>query len=577
MQSRPDTPEGAFAVSHTLRDVLIVILFGSVLIFPSFFTREPWNPDEPRYIEVAREMVVLHDYVVPHLNGVLYPDKPPLFFWLASIFYRAGMGMSSGRVVAALANLGTLLLIYLFGRKLLAAPAGILAVLMTASMFLFFWLLKPGVIDPLLTLLTTTALIAAYYALRGGSRRLLWWLLFYGACSLAVLSKGPIGFLVPGVVVVVYALFNRKTVSAGGWAHAAGAAVFVGIVGTWLLAVRLHAGAAYTNEIVFGQAAVYTVARSISHAHGPHYYLMQLPLYLFPWVCFAALGIAEAFVAWRKNRDRDASFLLLWFACILLLFMAIPAKRERYLLPLMPAVGLLCARYFAHGLRDGFRWPKLHGRLFAATFGIMVVLAAGIAASPWVVRLWVDRAYGGDPELTAHLKFFTSPAGIFIATALALVLLGAAIIGLRFNARKANPVLPVYAVLTWMVLLSLVIDLFVFPVMNPIKSGRSFAAEALPYLREADKSYMFGNEYSGVINLYTGILSIPVIHDEAAMLETLEESGARKSERIAVITDQSRYERIRGKLPPDLSVAVQEHIGQKNMVLLCNWLTSGVR
>jgi 4-amino-4-deoxy-L-arabinose transferase-like glycosyltransferase len=68
MQSRPDTPGGPPASSHTLRDVLIVILFGSVLIFPSFFTRDPWNPDEPRYIEVAREMVVLHHYVVPHLG-----------------------------------------------------------------------------------------------------------------------------------------------------------------------------------------------------------------------------------------------------------------------------------------------------------------------------------------------------------------------------------------------------------------------------------------------------------------------------------------------------------------------------
>jgi 4-amino-4-deoxy-L-arabinose transferase-like glycosyltransferase len=363
MGPQPATPDGPLMPVNTLRDVAIVIILAAVLGLPSFFTRDPWNPDEPRYVEVAREMVVLDDYVVPHLNGELYPDKPPLFFWLASFVYRAGVGITSGRVVAVLANLVTLLLVYFFGRRLLPAPGALLAALMTATTFLFLWILKAGVIDPLLALLTTTALIAAYYALRGGGRRLALWVVFYAAGGLAVLTKGPIGLLVPAVVVLSYALLNRKTVSAGGWAHAAGVGAFAVIVGTWLLAVRLHAGAAYAHEIIFGQAAAYTVAKHVSHGHGPHYYLMQIPAYLFPWVFFVALGLAQAYRAWRREGDRDAAFLFLWFVCIFVLFTAIPAKRDRYLLPLVPCAALLCARYLALGLRDGFRRPKLHRRL----------------------------------------------------------------------------------------------------------------------------------------------------------------------------------------------------------------------
>ena len=76
---------------RTLPEAIAVVALVAVLFVPPLFTRDPWNPDEPRYAEVAREMVVLGQYLVPHLNGEPYSDKPPLFFWLAALFFAAAV------------------------------------------------------------------------------------------------------------------------------------------------------------------------------------------------------------------------------------------------------------------------------------------------------------------------------------------------------------------------------------------------------------------------------------------------------------------------------------------------------
>ena len=77
------------------RDVTIIVALAAVVLVPSILTRDPWNPDEPRYAEVAREMVVTGHYAVPHLNGEVYPDKPAFFFWLVAGLMRLGFGFDT--------------------------------------------------------------------------------------------------------------------------------------------------------------------------------------------------------------------------------------------------------------------------------------------------------------------------------------------------------------------------------------------------------------------------------------------------------------------------------------------------
>ena len=78
------------------RDALVLLGFMALLLIPSLFTRDLWNPDEPRYMEVARQMTVTGNYLVPHLNGQLYPDKPPMFFWLTALLLVMANPSNSG-------------------------------------------------------------------------------------------------------------------------------------------------------------------------------------------------------------------------------------------------------------------------------------------------------------------------------------------------------------------------------------------------------------------------------------------------------------------------------------------------
>jgi len=553
------------------RDVVLIVLLGALLIFPSFFTRNLWNPDEPRYMELTREMVVLHDYVVPHLNGQWHPDKPPLFMWSGVGFYKLGFGLLSCRMASGLATLGTLLLVYFFGRRLYGAKAGRLAALATATTFLFTEISKDGVADTLITFLETGAILAAYLAMNGKTERArLWWLAFYAGCGLAVLCKGPVGMFTPGVFVLVYALFNRKAIRRGGWMHAAGAALMLIIIFAWLVPAMIRGGAAYSRDILFHQQAVYTI-QPVSHVHGPHYYLMQLPLYLFPWVFFFGLALADALIAWRRRLDRDAAFLALWFVCILAFFSIIPAKRERYLLPMIPAVGLLCARYWTLTAASAVRWPKLQRWFGMVTFCLIALMGVGVLLFPWVAPHVFAGSFRGEPDLRAtvlEIVRSNSMKAMIPFGALCLVL---SAIGINRGVLKNRQAWLIGALVAAVACLSLLGDFVLYPAFDPMKSGKAFCAQILPYLNKSDRKYMYGNDYAGLINLHTGITSIPLIEapgkpDAAALLEVFQLPA-----RIAVISDQARILPLLKQLPKGVRIAVSERIGHRGMVLLCNW------
>jgi hypothetical protein len=124
-----------------------------------------------------------------------------------------------------------------------------------------------------------------------------------------------------------------------------------------------------------------------------------------------------------------------------------------------------------------------------------------------------------------------------------------------------------------MVLVSLLLDLVLFPLANPVKSGRRFANQALPYLNEADKRYLFGDDYSGVINLYTGITSIPILEGKDRRERLV--AALRGREKVAVVSNETRIEDIRDLLPENATMPVREQLGHSSMVLICNWKRPG--
>lgn len=535
----------------------LVLAMGALVLVPQLFLRDVWGPDETRFAEVAREMIVSGDYVVPHLNGALYAEKPPVFFWLTAALWPL-FGADSGRVVAVAAGLGALLLTYRLGRRLYGAAEGLWAGLVMASCLLFIGVARAGILDSLLLLAILGAVNCGYEALEGAGRRAgVAWLGFYASLAVGTLVKGPVVLMGAGLVVVAYGLVYRRSLRGGGWWHLGGVALFSALVAAWLVPAMVSGGKEYSHYLVVEQAAR-RVSGTMSHEEPFYYYLLRWPLYFFPWSLVLPLGLAAA---WRAG-GREARLPVLWFAVQFVAFSAVAGKGERYVLPLVPAVALVCGRYVGRAAREGLRWPRLRAGAWAASFVVMLSLAASmlaVAARPALLAGVLTRDERGAALVTAQ----TTPARRAVAVVAGVAVAALAVQGLRLLRRGGAEPWRAAALLAAMATVALAFDLVALGAMDEFKAERRLVAEMAPYIESADQLYLHATEYGGIVNLFTERERIP-------LLETFEDVAAAVASprRVAVVMWRKEAGKMRGT--PRFHI-IPEHAEFRNPVLVVNW------
>jgi len=534
--------------------VAVAAIVGLTLLalVPSLFTREPWNPDEPRAAEVAREMIVLKNYLVPHLNGRPYSDKPPMFYWAASVFWRLGFGLNSGRMVSLVATMGMSLALYALGRRLHSPALGLLAAAITLSALLTAMICRYGVLDPLLTLFTTLSLACAVRAFEGGPAPGRWWLAAYAAAALALLTKGPVGVAVPLLVSAAYGLARRGVVRKGGWWHLAGAALFVGLVAAWLVPACISGGRAYAHDILFQQTAG-RIGEGAAHANWAYFYLLQFPIYALPWTL---LLVAALVWAWQMRRDPAALLGAAWVLAVLVFFSLFSGKRERYLLPLMPGVGLLCARYILGVMRGEHAPLRWHHGLWRATFVLLCLSAVGVGLEV--------RDFAKDPEVLAELKSLITPPVVAGTVAAGVAVLAVCVYGLRLPRGAAGETRRVLAVLAAVAVISLCLDLAATPILNQFRSGGELVRRAGASLANAEEVYQYQDDFNGTLNLFTRRLHLPELEDEKALRAVLE-SGRR----VAVVIKERDAEALKGAMP--FRVVATRLVLHRPVSIIANW------
>ena len=550
---------------HTVRDLAVLVAMVALVGAPSLFTRDLWNPDEPRYTEVAREMVALGDYVLPHLNGEPYPEKAPVFFWLTAALWKAGAGFNSGRIVTLLAVLATLVLVYLAVRGTVGGRGALLAAAAALSTGLLFKFVRRGVLDPLLMFTVTAALFSGFLALRREARhpRLLW-LACYAATALGVLNKGPVALAWTALPLLVFGILARKELKAGGWVHLAGVALLAAIALAWVIPACKAGGEEYTNTLLFRPfARVHNASRA---KEPPYYYLWQAPPYLLPWMLVLPLAVIAAVRRWRTRREHLPLLATVWLIVPVLFFSLISGKRIVYILPIVPAAGILVGWYFtAEGVRQG-RLLAAEKRLMGIAF--LVVLATGVVLG---LTAAIEGVLPSDKSLVHHIqdgKYAAVAAGLVTpgracaAVALLLLPVGLCVLGRRTGAEAGarRAALLAGAVLAF----SLPVDLVLTPMVNSFKSGRDFALRAVGHAREDEPIYVFGYNFSNLYNLYTDRVHMPLLErDEGERLR-----GLLSWPGTLVI---SRRKRINGVLTPDEQqryIVLEERVGHRMMVLL---------
>lgn len=427
---------------------LLVFLAAALLFGAGAGRRGLWPPDEPRYAAVARAMNDTGEWLVPHLDEKLYAEKPPVFFWLAAIGLRASEGADWGaKLPSILFGAATVALVFALGRRLAGTAAGLGAAVALATSFEFYYLAQRANIDATLTFATTLAIHAfarGYFeadaeaaAPAAPRRKHAWYALAFAACGVAVLIKGPAGFVVPAIVCGTVA-FARDGPRALARPHLLfGAAVALAIVAAWVVPAILWARTLalaeggepweYARTLLFEKAAGHGfVSTKVKRWT---FYFETLPADAIPWTLFwPAFALAAA--RWRDERTRALALLgAAWTVPVFVVFSAIPAKRNVYLLPLFPGLALLAGVLVAALVARPERLRALAVRAPACAILALAALAgvaaiAGAAAFGHVEPHLAERMAAWDeigPQVTARTRI---EVALFGAAALAAGALG---------------------------------------------------------------------------------------------------------------------------------------------------------
>jgi 4-amino-4-deoxy-L-arabinose transferase-like glycosyltransferase len=363
-------------------------------------------PDEGRYAEMAREMLVTGDWITTRLNGIKYFEKPPLQTWMNALSFAVfGIGDWQARLWTGLCGLASVFLTGYAGYKVFNPRVGFYAALVLGSCF--YWV-ACGQIDSLdmsLSGMMAIALCALLIAQRDGAtdtERRNWMLLCWAGMALSVLAKGLIGLVLPGAVLVIYTLVSRQ----------------------WNLWARLHLGKGLL--LFFAIAAPWFILVALRNPEQPHFFFIHehFERFLlkthhresFWWLFFALSAVGS--VPWlgmlgqslwlgvkrEAGEFRPRLMLLVWIVFIVLFFTKSNSKLPGYILPIFPALALLVGLYLEVGTR--------RSRMIAA--GMMS--AVGVALLVVVTQMPKMARHAGEGNLMIEFQPWVMAAG-FVALA----------------------------------------------------------------------------------------------------------------------------------------------------------------
>jgi len=367
-------------VSGNKKIILLLALFGAVML-GNLGGWELKGADEPRYAQIAREMRETGQYILPHLNGEIYSHKPPLFFWLMALAAapQGDVTAFAARLPSALAGLCLILLTYLFAARLFDRNTGLLAAGVLFCCEQFFSTTTSAHFDTILAFWTTLALLLFYIGYTRPKKGKQYMFGAYAAMGAALLTKGPVGLVVPLASMLLFVLARKEFGRIKDLHVGKGLLIAVSIMAAWLIPACMLGGEAYTQNILFQQTFGRTVD-SFAHKGPLYYYFLGFPVDFLPWSLFVP---AAAVYFWKyRSLNKDILLPLVWFVFTFTMFTLVSGKRNLYLLPLYPAAAILMAKFFTDFVRSDevfaeFSRSKLF--LIPCYFIAGVLPAAGVA------------------------------------------------------------------------------------------------------------------------------------------------------------------------------------------------------
>jgi 4-amino-4-deoxy-L-arabinose transferase-like glycosyltransferase len=376
-------------MSLSIRQRWMYAGLAALLVLVSLATlryRPLFNSDEGRYAEIPREMLQGGDWVIPHLNGLAYVEKPPLQYWAtAASFAMFGLNEFSARVYGALAAFGTVALVWLLGTRLWGQEAGWRAAAVLSGMLIFVALGQVLTLDMSLTFYMTLSLVGfllAQHAAEGSApggrsaapRR--WMLLAWTGAALGVLTKGLVAAAIPAAVLTLYSIAMRDFAPWRRLNVSWGLPLFLilTVPWHWLAALRLHD---FLQFFIVHEHLARYLTPSADRQEAWWFFGAVFLAGSLPWT-LPSLRVLVG--GWRRHggslgKFRPGLFLWIWVVFVGVFFSLSDSKLMPYILPAMPPLAILIAALPAATLKRDF--------LFTAALTAIAGVALLFASFHW--------------------------------------------------------------------------------------------------------------------------------------------------------------------------------------------------
>ncbi len=363
----------------------------TILIFAALFFVYIWGlgdaglmePDEGRYAEIPRNMIATGDYVTPRLNGLKYFEKPVLCYWLnVASFKLLGENAFAARLPVALLALAGVAATWSVARKMYGRTTADWSAVVLGTSLLYYAIGRINILDMPVSAFLTIAMALAWFAIDDRERGNFWLCLAFAALGAAVLTKGLMGIVLPGGIILCYALlsrnpgiFRRFLLFLPGWA------ILLAVTVPWFWAVCVRNPDFFYFFFVHEQFLRYTT--TVHDRMEPFWFFLPILIAGFvPWLGFLPGAFRDAFKSIkecfaRRSDNSPELYLLCWSLFILLFFSASHSKLIPYIVPAMPPLAILTARAIELRTDTVRRRPGLLPA-FLLNAVVLLVLAGGL-------------------------------------------------------------------------------------------------------------------------------------------------------------------------------------------------------
>lgn len=360
------------------RAAALFFLSVALLYYSALGTIPLLEPDEGRYAEIPREMLARGDFVTPHLNGVVYLEKPPLFYWgNAASFALFGESEFSARFFTATVSIAGVLLTCWMGTVLAGPRAGLFSGIVLSTSLYYYIIGRINTLDMTLAAAMIVAIFPAFLFLSGKRESRGYLLLSYAGAALAFLAKGLIGIAFPAAILLLWMLLSRRHREIGKAVSIPGIALFLAIALPWVIIVqRENPDFAW---FFFVREHFLRYATKMHRRYQPFWFFLPVVIAgLLPWLAFARRAARAAWDAGEGFLPADdRRFLFCWVLFIFLFFSLSNSKLVTYAAPLFPPLAVLFGRALD-------LWADREDGSVRCRFplALAAVLAAGIVLFP---------------------------------------------------------------------------------------------------------------------------------------------------------------------------------------------------